>query len=362
MPGRSLTNWITIMKTYVLISALLIPTSLVRASEEVAVPEPSLSRINYAQPRDYLVLNDSLGDKERIQKLAATLQGATPEQSLFAIGRWIQANLKYDANAAYAWRNFDVACDSKVYGGCADHAVVFASLARACGIPTVFVKTMDADWIREFRATGSSNSWRGHVFLEVHVGGRWQLLDAQALQLYDDYNPAMRILPGSRYAYDKGADPRELVLSLDWERWKKQTAAYFGRFDLAQLPVGEGRRLGAIYVAANSPVYQAVTRRLQTLGHSDVTSFNMAFEKFLRRAQGGDLVLTCVGGTVVLPKEYHARYLPVADSELTKRMETQPNGVLRKQLDDGTRVVLIYGKDVDSIQAEIDRFQLGVKP
>ncbi len=350
------------MTTPAILSTWLILTSLAQAAEEVAIPEPSVSRINYSQPQDYLVLNKSLGDKERIQKLAATLQGATPEQSLVAIARWIQANLEYDANAAYAWRNFDVACDSKVYGGCADHAVVFAAIARACGIPTVFVKTMDADWIREFRATGSSNVWRGHVFLEVHVGGRWQLLDAQALQLYDEYEPTMRILPGNRYAYDKGADPRELILSLDWERWKKQTAAYFSKFDLTQLPVGGGRRLGAVYVAANSPVYQAVTRRLQSLGNTNVLSFNTAFEKYLRQAQGNDLVLTCVGGTVVLPKEYHEQYLPVTASELTKTVESQPSGVLRKQLDNGTRVSLIYGKDVASIQEEIDRFQLGAKP
>jgi hypothetical protein len=28
----------------------------------------------------------------------------------------------------------------------------------------------------------------------------------------------MRILPGGRYAYDKGGDPRAMILSTDWER------------------------------------------------------------------------------------------------------------------------------------------------
>ena len=56
------------------------------------------------------------------------------------------------------------------------------------------------------------------AFLEVFLGGKWQLLNASNLQLYDDYLPSTRILPGNRYAYDKGADPRELVLSPDWER------------------------------------------------------------------------------------------------------------------------------------------------
>lgn len=81
------------------------------------------------------------------------------------------------------------------------------------------------------------------TFLEVFVSGSWRLLDASAMKIYDDYEPAMRILPGDRYAYDKGYDPFLLVLSLDWGRWKQQTAAYFSKFDLAQLPVSGGRGL-----------------------------------------------------------------------------------------------------------------------
>ena len=35
---------------------------------------------------------------------AATLKADTAEKTLAAIGKWIQVNLKYDGNAAYAWR------------------------------------------------------------------------------------------------------------------------------------------------------------------------------------------------------------------------------------------------------------------
>jgi hypothetical protein len=329
-----------------------------RAHADDEIPEPSLTRIDYSQPQNYVVLNESLGDKQRIQELAVKLKADSPEQTLVAIGRWIKANLKYDDQAAYVWRNFDTALDTRICGSCADHALVFASLARACGIPTIFVKTMDSDWIREFRTTGTSSSWRGHVFLEVHLHGRWQLLDAQALRLYGDYEPAMRILPGNRYAYDKGADPREMILSLDWERWKKQTAAYFSKFDVSQLPLGEGRQLGTVFVAANSPVYQALTRRLQTQGHTNVTSFNTAFEKYLRQAKGGDLVITAVGSDPVLPEAYHAELLPLSPSELSQKLQSEPSGFARKRLNDGTRVVLIYGKSVEAIQDAIDRFEL----
>jgi Transglutaminase-like superfamily len=359
------------MKAVILISTLLLAAAGLpqpgqakgTGSEERAIPVPSLARIDYARPQDYLILTESMGKKDRIRELAATLKASTPERTLAAIGRWIQAKFRYDARVDSTWRNFDTALETKVLGSCADHAIVFAALARACGIPTVFVKCMDVDWIREFRATGQCQSWRGHVFLEVFLAGRWRLLDAQGMQLYEEYDPAMRILPGDRYAYDKGADPYELVLSLQGERWTQQTAAYFRKFDLTQIqvqaqrPVGAGRALAAVYVAASSPVYEAVTQRLRELGCPTVYSFNIEFERYLRQAKGQDLILTCVGDAVVLPEEFQARYLPIPVNELRERMKSEPDGVLRKQLEDGTRVALVYGRDLAAIQSAINRFQ-----
>ena len=323
-------------------------------ADDGSIPEPRFDRIDYGRHQDYLVLHKSLGDADHIRTLAASLKAESPERTLVAIGRWINSNLTCDNQAAYSWRDFDQVVGSKVYGGCADHALVFGALSRACGIPTVWVKTMDADWIREFRSTGTCTSWRGHVFLEVHLGGRWRLLDASGLRLYDDYDPAMRILPGNRYAYDKGGDPKEMVLSTDWERWKRQTATYFARFDLSKLPVGEGRSLGAVYVAADSPVWQALGRRMQALGYPTY-SFNTDFDRYLALAKGGDLIITCVGDRPVLPEPYHARYLP---DELRARMKQYPKGVIRKRLDDGTRLLLVYGKNVDAVLKIVESLEL----
>jgi hypothetical protein len=331
-------------------------------SAENAVPGPSVDRIDYARPQDYRTLSPSFGDTKQIQGVAATLKADTPERTLAAIGGWIQTNLRYDDRAAYAWRNFDTVLDTRVLGGCADQALVFAALARACGIPAVFVKTMDVDWIREFRATGACTIWRGHVFLEVYLQERWRLLDAAALQLYEEYDPAMRLLPGNRYAYDKGADPYKLLLSLDWERWKQQTAAYFRKFDLARLPVGEGRDVASspddVYVAANSPVYQAVVERCRALGHMVRMSFNVDFNQWLAKARGSYLIITCVLDEVVLPETYHGRYLPIPIEELRRKVRADGQGVVRKQACDGTRIVLLYGKDVAALLDVAGRFEL----
>ena len=185
------------------------------------VPAPMFDRIDYAHPEKYLDLPVTLGRKETIRKAAAEIRGETPRKRLAAIGTWIDANLKYDDRAAYAWRDFDRILADRTYGGCADHAEVFGALARACGIPTVWVKTMDAAWIRTFRRTHDENrTWSGHVFLEVHLDGKWVLLNATEGILHEDYDVRQRIFPGERWAYDKGGDPYELLLSTRWEEWK----------------------------------------------------------------------------------------------------------------------------------------------
>lgn len=200
------------------------------------IPEPRFDRIDYSNPSAYVRLPASIGNAKHIGTIAAQLKRQTPETNFRVIHQWMSKNLSYDPNAAYHWRNFDRIIDDGTLGGCADHSIIFGALSRACGIPTVWVKTMDYDWIRNFKRRGPIGSWRGHVFLEVYIQDSWVLLDAQGMILYEDYDRTSHFFPGERYAYDKGGDPHELILSVRWALWKKQTADYFARFDVSRLP------------------------------------------------------------------------------------------------------------------------------
>ena len=207
------------------------------------VPAIAFDRIDYSNPQAYLFLNENFGSRDLIMQAAKTIKGSTPEEKLLAIHRWIESRFTYKADYFSEWRTFDQMLVDGAYGGCATYSVLFGSLTRACGIPTVWVKALDADWIREFRTKGTEGNWNGHVFLEIFIHDRWMLLDDTQLVLYENYDPKMRILPGNRYAYDKGGDPYELVLSARWELWKKQVRANFSNFDLSKLPVGNGTDL-----------------------------------------------------------------------------------------------------------------------
>jgi hypothetical protein len=325
------------------------------------IPTPSVDRIDYAHPEKYLDVYPSFGNVEKIRQIGSSLRSGSAENRIAAIDRWINRNVKYDPNAPNVSRNFDAIVNSNGFGGCADHSVLFSALARACGIPTVTVKTMDADWIREFCKTGATGNWNGHVFLEVFFDGHWHLLNATEMRLHDDYDPGRRILPGNRYAYDKGSDPFQLPLSGDWERWKIQTSTYFANFDVSKLPLGPGREVGAddfVYIAADSPVYQKISERVLSLGYRPRMSFNTDYETYLPKSKGRILVETCVGNRAVPPVEAYGPYIPLTREEINKRIGDVGSGIARKRLSDGTRVVLLYASDVPKLLELIRTMEL----
>jgi hypothetical protein len=194
------------------------------------------------------------------------------------------------------------------------------------------------------------------VYLEVFVDDRWALLDATQGKLQTEYEARARILPPSRFAYDKGGDPYALVLSPRWELWKEQTRRTFRDFDLARIPVAEGLPLrGCVFVAGNNPEWGWVMQRCRALGFQGGESGNCAFEKWMPKSKGGLLVVTSLAGKTVLPAAYQ-RLLPA--EALQSAAATKPSGVVSQSADDGTRVVVVFGRDADSLHGEIDRLAI----
>jgi len=321
-----------------------------------APPEPRFDRVDHANPQAHLALSPQVGDAARIRSLASQLKADTPAGTLAAIYQWMHRNLKHDERAAYKWRTLDEMLADRSYGGCADHAVVFGTLARAAGIPAIWVKTMDVDWIRELRAAPDSvESWRGHVYLEVHLDGRWQLLDASAMRLYPSYDPNARFLPDERFAYDKGDDPYALVLSCRWELWKEQTRRYFLALDPSVLPWSDAVDLLArwrLWIAGNRPFYRYAEEAGERLGYHVERTFNTNWSTNLAGARGKTLIVTCQGTEPVLPEELRAALLPPGWQAVVAGNPPE-TGWLRHDLPDGTTVILVTGQDSTSIQVQV---------
>jgi hypothetical protein len=132
------------------ISAFLAAPFLATLAGSIAIadgeiPTPSVDRIDYSHPENYTDISPAFGDVAEIRKFGESVRSGTPRRSIAAILKWMGKNLRYDPNVPDIVRNFDAIVKSKVYGGCAEHSVVFAALAKACGIPTVTVKTIAAN-------------------------------------------------------------------------------------------------------------------------------------------------------------------------------------------------------------------------
>ena len=296
--------------------------------------QPVFDAIDYASPAQYLAVADSLGDREAIAKLATKLKGSENRKTLENVLAWMDSNLTYDDKLAYGWRDFDTVVAQRCYGGCADQSIVCGALLQSAGIPTVWVKTMDVEWIWDFKKKRSFTAWSGHVFLEIFLDGKWVLLDPGASMIYTDYSPRARILPGNRFAYHKGTDPKRMVMSLQWEDWKRQTTLHFTKLDESLLPVDTKSTENIrrrVFIIANSPYWQVFSGCARKHGAALGSSFNAEYEKNLPMVRGSTLLVETHDGIPIVDVAILQRYFP-----------SVPHGrQAGKLVDHGTTIVFV---------------------
>ncbi|TWU38630.1 transglutaminase domain-containing protein [Novipirellula artificiosorum] len=281
--------------------------------------EPTVNSIDYSNPDAYTAISDTLGSAHAIAEQASALKGNDSRATIKNVLEWMDANLSYDGTKAYEWRNYDTVVEQGCYGGCADQAIVCGVLLQAAGVPTVWVKTMDVPWIWDLKKGRSFKSWSGHVFLEVYLDNQWVLLDPGAKQIYMHYSPESRILPGDRFAYHKGNDPQQMVMSLQWEQWKEQTNSYFSQLDDSMLPVDikDVAFVGVdAYVIGNNPHYKTLSESARQRGWTVRRSFNSDYDNLLPLAQGQVLLIETQGGAPIVPLDVLERVYPGASKGL----------------------------------------------
>ena len=119
-------------------------------------------------------------------------------------------------------------------------------------------------------------------------------------------------------------------------------------FDYFEFSAGSARAIAPnndVYVAADSPIYQAIDARCQSLGFQTRTSFNTDYDTYLTRAKGKILIVTCVGERMLPPADLYGGYSPLPMAEIQRRIQADEPGVARKRLDDGTRIILMYARE-----------------
>ncbi|HEY4761816.1 MAG TPA: transglutaminase domain-containing protein [Thermoguttaceae bacterium] len=319
---------------------------LMLCASVVCGAEPEVESIDYANPNRYLDFPHSLGNRTAIEEQASKLKSKTDLETIGNVLAWMDQNLKHDGTKAYQWRNYDDVLRERAYGGCADQGIVCGVLLKGAGIPVVWVKTMDVSWIWDFKKGRPFQSWSGHVFLEVFVNGKWALLNPGAKIVYQNYSPKMRILPGNRFAYHKGNDPKAMIMSLQWGQWKQQTEQYFRDLDESLLPVDDAGVIHLVpqaFVIGNSPYYQTITQMAVEAGFPVAHSFNTDYDVYLPKAQGHLLLIETHQGKPIIPLDILEKYFPNSASGLL-----QPSGFVRVK--DTSIIFLDFSKQLQSIK------------
>jgi len=227
----------------------LIALSLVTAfiAGDVLVKAPAgrkLETVDHSKPKRCLTIGKKTGNAAAIKKLAAPLKAEDLEQTLRNICAFVAAVPHLPQRT---WlpdhQDFGTLVEGFDQKDCARHGLLFGSLVRASGIPTVYVKSMRHDWIRKFVATGETGGFSGHVFLEVHIGGKWKLVDAQGMRIWDEYDPDDPELPGGLLAYEKGTDYFAMVHSPRRDLFKQEATQRFAGLDVAKLKQNDAVRV-----------------------------------------------------------------------------------------------------------------------
>ncbi len=238
-----------------------------------------LGEDNYIQPDNY-----------DIRQMAATIQGSDMDAVVVVqnILKWISQNITTDF---YAETLTGAQVLKKRRGKCSEYAILFASLARAAGIPNKIV----------LGEANNGNEWIGHMWNEVWLGEwiavdatagffisgpthvkffdsptlagiqkiRTKLVDNLSLEIlnYDEETGAANITTGIHEQTYSNADYHCQISSPDTS-WTISSSVENGRIEITMLPKREEGvkfALTLFAVPTGTLAKTILTRRLQTL-------------------------------------------------------------------------------------------------
>ena len=132
------------------------------------------------------------------------------------IYEWKKSNLDYEhAHGEFVGKRTvrDIFNDEQITG-CHDDGIFISSILRHYQIANVMVDTSGINWVSKFNS-GKTNSFSGHVFLEIYYEDKCFLFDPTFGKLVIGYDPDNKIIPTTFWFLDskgfytmyKGIDP-----------------------------------------------------------------------------------------------------------------------------------------------------------
>ncbi len=178
----------------------------VTAPETPQVFKGHFQNTDYSQPELFLISGRQTEVTEGIAQVAEQFNDQKDRGTLQQIFRWTSRNLRYGDGEKFG-RTADEIIASRVSTGCTDYGLAFAALARAKGIPSVFVQTGRIDWIKKLVAKSPGSGFiQGHILVEVYIGGQWHLVDSTSGKMFLEYDNANPSLSDGYYVFAKSIE------------------------------------------------------------------------------------------------------------------------------------------------------------
>ena len=152
--------------------------------------------IDYGHPELYL----AQGEQSQISDPSIFDELRAEEQSLDHLGdiyRWLKSEFTpYKAGGrTIGVVTVEELLESRKLGGCHDHGLVYAAVARELGYPALMARTSSIAWMEKFKE-GEKGPHVGHVFVEVYLEGKWMLIDSTNGWYVDEgFDPTDPVIP-----------------------------------------------------------------------------------------------------------------------------------------------------------------------
>jgi hypothetical protein len=151
---------------------------------------------------------------EVVEKMNQLFAGDNSIEKIGEVYNWVKENFKMyrGRGKMVAKQSAQQLYDGRKLSGCNDWGLLQTAILRCLKFPVVFMNAASIKWAKEYRNNPSRPpGFSGHTFLEIHIKGRWILMDStsgQYIEEYDFDDPVLHMHKrrGGYFVYQKGLD------------------------------------------------------------------------------------------------------------------------------------------------------------
>ncbi len=156
--------------------------------------------------KEFLKNGEQTLPNDKISNIANKIQG--DNASTIAINRilyWMKNNLNYENNNSIKFaRTATQIMNSGIYTGCSDFALLFETIAREKGIPTIHLQTVRKRFVQDLQ-NNIQTPTKGHHFCECCINNKWILVDPLGNMILEKYDN-MDFNLGQYFVFSKSTD------------------------------------------------------------------------------------------------------------------------------------------------------------